>query len=104
MSYPAVMIDKVMSTTDVAFRQNEMNLFAVANAAGGSAGAAVSTAVTFTTPLPTANYLVTATPNQDGVCYVTSKLTTGFTLVINPRLAANTLAAGTIDVRLCYPL
>jgi hypothetical protein len=29
---------------------------------------------------------------------VTSKTLTGFSVVLNPRLAANTLAAGTFDV------
>ncbi len=69
----------------------------VANAVGGGAGAAVTTAVTFSEQLP-ANYAVFVTPNQDATAYVTSKTSTGFNVVLEPRLAANTLAAGTFDV------
>lgn len=69
---------------------------AVANAAGGSAGASVTTAVAFS-ELP-ANYSVHVTPNQDATAYVTGKTNSGFNVVLTPRLAANTLAAGTFDV------
>ena len=70
-----------------------------ANGAGGGAGAAVTTAITGLN-LP-ANYLVIVTPNQDAVPYVptdSTKTQNGFHVVLNPRLAANTLAAGTFDV------
>ena len=69
----------------------------VANAAGASAGAAVTTAVTFAGGLP-ATYSVVATPNQDATSYVTAKTQAGFSVVLSPRLAASTLAAGTFDV------
>ncbi len=74
--------------------------FAVANAAGGSAGAAVSTAVTFpaTANIP-ANYFVDVEVSQDCTYYITSKTQAGFTVVMTPRLAANTLASGTFNVR-----
>lgn len=69
----------------------------VANLAGGSAGTAVTTAVVFAEELP-ANYAVYVTPNQDATAYVSGKTSSGFNVVITPRLAASTLAAGTFDV------
>lgn len=71
--------------------------FAVANAAGGSAGAAVTTAITGL-ELP-ANYMVDVEPGQDATWYIASKTQSGFSVVMNPRLAANTLAAGSFNVR-----
>lgn len=68
----------------------------VSNAAGSGAGATVTVAVTGLT-LP-AEYSVHVSPNQDATWFVTNKSTTGFTVNLNPRLAANTLAAGTIDL------
>jgi len=68
----------------------------VANLAGGSAGASVTTAVVMA-GLP-ASYSVAITPDQDAVAYVTTKTQNGFNVVLNPRLAANTLAAGAFDV------
>lgn len=68
----------------------------VATAAGGSAGAAVVTAITGL-QLP-ANYAVQVTPSQDAVAFVSSKTNAGFNVTLNPRLAANTLAAGTVDI------
>ncbi|RKR46303.1 hypothetical protein [Paraburkholderia sp. BL17N1] len=68
----------------------------LANVAGGSAGAAVTVAVTGL-DLP-AKYTVVVSPNQDATWYVSAKTNTGFTVNLNPRLAANTLAAGTIDI------
>ncbi len=73
----------------------------VANAVGSGAGAAVTVAIAFpaTANLP-ANYGVFIDPGQDAVWYVSqsSKTATGFTVTLNPRLAANTLAAGAIDI------
>lgn len=74
----------------------------VATVAGSGAGASVTTAVAFSS-LPvnssgTGTYGVIATPNQDAVAYVTNKATGGFSLVLNPRLASATLAAGTVDL------
>ena len=69
----------------------------VATVAGASAGAAVVTAVTFQEAIK-GPYSVEATANQDAVCFVTNKTPNGFTLTINPRLAANQLAAGTVDL------
>ncbi|MCG5072269.1 hypothetical protein [Paraburkholderia tagetis] len=68
----------------------------VATAAGGSAGAAVVTAIAGL-QLP-ASYAVQVTPNQDATAFVSGKTNTGFNVTLNPRLAANTLAAGTVDI------
>ena len=69
----------------------------VANAVGGGAGQAVTVAVTGLKNLP-AKYGVMVSPGQDATWFVSSKTSTGFTVTLNPRLAANTLAAGTIDL------
>lgn len=70
--------------------------FGVANAAGGSAGAAVTVVVTGLSGLP-ANYGVVVNPGQDATWFIDTKTSTGFTIHLLPRLAANTLSAGTID-------
>jgi hypothetical protein len=73
----------------------------VANAAGGSAGAAVTTTVTLpaSANLP-ANYAVLVNPGQDATAFVpsNSKTSNSFNVTLTPRLAANTLAAGAFDV------
>lgn len=68
----------------------------VANVIGSAAGASVTTAVALK-DLP-AKYSVIVTPSQDAVAYVSAKTTSGFNVVLSPRLAANTLAVGTFDV------
>lgn len=68
---------------------------AVANAAGGSAGAAVTIVVTGL-QLPAA-YSVLVTPSQDSTWWISGKTRAGFTINLAPRLAASTLAASTID-------
>lgn len=80
--------------------QNDRVIFATgqkANSAGGGAGQSVSVSVSGLT-LP-ANYQVLVNPNQDATAYVaqSSKSATGFTITLNPRLAANTLASGSVD-------
>ncbi len=69
----------------------------VANVVGGAAGAAVTVVVTDLKNLP-ANYTVMVNPGQDATWFVSAKTSTGFTVTLNPRLAANTLAAGTVDI------
>lgn len=69
----------------------------VANLIGGGAGAAVVTAVAFSEPLPAA-YQVIVSVGQDATAFVSAKTATGFNVTLEPRLAANTLAAGTFDV------
>jgi hypothetical protein len=70
----------------------------VANAAGGSAGAAVVTAVAFPTNSLPPSYAVVVNPGQDATWWVDGKTQSGFNVHMLPRLAANTLAAGTFDV------
>lgn len=71
----------------------------VTNAVGGAAGASVTTTVTLpaSANLPT-NYSVLVNPGQDATWYVNAKTANSFNVVLTPRLAANTLAAGTFDV------
>lgn len=71
----------------------------VTNLIGGGAGQTVTTTVTFPHPLP-ASYQVMVSPKQDCAWYVNNRTTFGFDVVLNPRLAANTLAAGTFDLLL----
>lgn len=70
----------------------------VANVVGAGAGDAVTAAVVFAGPMPDANYVVLFDAGQDVVCYASAKTTLGFTANINPRLAANTVAAGTLNI------
>jgi hypothetical protein len=72
------------------------NLPNQATSAGSAAGASVTTVFTGL-KLPS-SYTVQVTPNQDATSYVTGKTQTGFSVVTSPRLAANTLVAGTIDL------
>jgi hypothetical protein len=73
----------------------------VANAAGGSAGTAVTTALTFVDEygvgvLP-AEYAVVVTPSQACFATVTNKTTSGFNVVLAPTGSGITLAGGTFD-------
>lgn len=73
----------------------------IANVVGGGAGLAVTTTVTLpaSANLP-ANYAVLVNPGQDATWFVpsASKTFDSFNVTLTPRLAANTLAAGTFDV------
>lgn len=69
----------------------------VATAAGAAAGDAVVTAIAFADALP-AEYAVLVNPGQDATWFVSGKTANGFNVTLNPRLAANQLAAGAIDV------
>lgn len=68
----------------------------VANAAGGAAGSAVTVVVSGLKNLPPA-YGVIVQPGQDATWFISGKTSTGFTINLLPRLAANTLASGTVD-------
>jgi len=73
----------------------------IANAAGGSAGATVTTPVTFPYPGLLANYIVTVTPSQACFATVTGKTSSGFNVVLTPASPGGvnaTLSAGTFDV------
>jgi hypothetical protein len=72
-------------------------ILGVANLIGGGAGQVVTTAVTFAEPLPP-NYQVIVTASQDATAWVSGKTALGFNVNLEPRLAANTLAAGTFDL------
>jgi hypothetical protein len=67
----------------------------VANLIGGGAGQSVITAVTF--PELPANYQVIVTCGQDATAFVSGKTALGFNVTLEPRVAGNTLAAGTFD-------
>lgn len=84
--------------TDVAKNDRAVigGLSDVANAVGGSAGAAVTTAVAIK-GLPS-KYRVHVTPNQACFVSVTNKTNTGFNVVLTPTSGTATLAAGTFDV------
>lgn len=68
-----------------------------ATPAGSGAGAAVTLNVTGLSNLP-AHYGVVVNPQQDATWLVSGKSPSGFTVTLNPRLAANTLAAGAVDI------
>jgi hypothetical protein len=73
----------------------------VANAAGGAAGDAVTTAITFEDQygngtLP-AEYAVAVTPNQPCFASTSNKSKSGFSVTLTP-LAGATLAEGTFDL------
>jgi hypothetical protein len=99
-------IDKrILSTLDgstAAFTDREILgvQFGLSNPAGASAGASVSVVVTFAEPLPGLGYGVWLGMHQDATAFITNQTLDGFTVVLNPRLASETLAAGTFDVML----
>lgn len=73
----------------------------VPNAAGGSAGASVSTPVSFTDQygngLLPAVYTVHVMPNQTCFATIAGRSATGFNVVLTPTSGSVTLAAGTFD-------
>ena len=77
----------------------------IANSAGGGAGQSVTVAVAVPVAagLPSnGNYIVDVETSQDCTAFVSSKTATGFNVTLTPRLAANTLSAGTINVQICW--
>jgi hypothetical protein len=75
--------------------------FGIANATGGGAGQAVTTAVQFVdrygTGLLPAQYVVSVTASQSAFATVTNKSSNGFNVVLTPPSGV-TLAAGTFDL------
>lgn len=67
-----------------------------AHAIGSGAGVAQTIVVTGLN-LP-AVYGVQAVPSQDATVWITARTQAGFTVNIAPRLAATTLAVGTVDI------
>lgn len=63
--------------------------------ASAGAGVASTVAVAWTEPVPT-TYCAVMSPVEDCTYYLTSKTTLGFTLNVLPRLAASSLAGGTV--------
>lgn len=107
MSYDTTTVDTVLSVANKIenrFRKCMLNINDIENPAGGSAGALVDVTVEFDEPLPSyvTSYNVQVTPNQDATVFVTSKEVTGFTITLRPRLATDTLAAGTLDVLITW--
>ena len=72
-------------------------MFLPAQAYGAGAGAGASVSIPVAAKALPSKYAVHVSPDQDATWYVT-KTATGFTIVLSPRLAANTLAAGAVDV------
>lgn len=66
---------------------------------GASAGVASTVAVTWGEPVPTP-YTVLVSPVEDSTYFITSKTATSCILNVAPRLAASTLAGGTVEVLL----
>lgn len=83
-------------------RVTQFTLFGVANLIGGGAGAAVVTAVAVPGGILPANgnYFVDVETSQDCTAFVSGKTANGFNVTLEPRLAANTLAAGTFNVNI----
>lgn len=68
---------------------------AVYPAAATSASSTI--AVSWTEPVPTP-YAVIMSPIEDSTYFITSKTTVGFTLNVNARLSASTLAGGSVEL------
>ena len=56
-------------------------------------------AVTWSEPVATP-YTVILSPIEDCTYFITNKTTVGFTLNVSPRLAANALAGGSVEILL----
>lgn len=80
-------------------RQRNWPQFGVANGAGG-AGATVQVAVVVPdSPLPAnGNYFVDYDLPADYTVFTTNKTASGFTVNLQPRLAANSVAAGVFNL------
>lgn len=62
-----------------------------------TAGATSTIAVTWGEPIPTP-YMAIMSPIEDCTYFVSARTTVGFTLNVLPRLAANTLAGGSVEI------
>lgn len=73
--------------------------FGTVTATYASAGAGLTSTVvvTWTEPIP-GPYCAVMSPVEDCTWYMTSKTSTGFTLNVWPRLLANALAGGTVEI------
>lgn len=81
------------------FANQDRVILATATVANSSGGAGATVSVTgfqsLFTNLP-ASYAVLFDCGQDVVAFATSKTSTGFTVSVNPRLAANSVASGNV--------
>jgi len=69
----------------------------IPNVAGGSAGASVTTAVSFTVPI-NLGYAVRVDAGQSAFGFASGKTSTGFNVTLVPVPSTATLAAGTFNV------
>lgn len=92
------------ANTGTSFRQNKGYYHNLANAAGGSAGVAVTTVLTFSEPLPSIDYGVHITASQACFTSWTSKTVSGVSIVLTPKDGSTTLASGTFDVEIDWNL
>lgn len=84
---------------------SQWSAFALANVAGGSAGASVTTAVVVPAAagLPSnGNYFVDVELSVNATYAITAKTATGFNVVMTPVLSTATLGAGTFNVNVTY--
>jgi hypothetical protein len=84
-------------------RLSIINLYAQANGAGG-AGATVTVPVSLPAGVLPASgsYFVDYDMPADYTVFTTAKTAVGFTVNIQPRLAANSVAAGTFNVQITF--
>lgn len=84
------------------FRQNFARYAGIANAAGGSAGAAVTTTLEFSDELPDTDYIALVIASQACCASFANKAVGSVDIVLTPKNAADTLSAGTFDVLLLW--
>jgi hypothetical protein len=70
---------------------------ATATYAAAGAGVASTVAVSWTEPMPTP-YCAIVSPVEDCTWFLSNRTALGFTLNVSPRLAANSLAGGTVKI------
>lgn len=99
MSYDIHTIAVAKGTKPSALDRVRMGWGTNANLAGSGAGVAVTTTVTPGGTVQPGS-VVTVDPRQDATWYTTNYTATTFDVVMTPRLAANTLAAGTFAFHL----
>lgn len=95
--YHTVSLGKGSSALSKKDRVGLAVLIQSAYGAGGGAGAAVTLAVTGLS-LPAKYAVLIGDLGQDATAFISARTQVGFTLNIRPRLAANTLAAGAVDL------
>lgn len=100
MGIPFHSIDAVDGFNEFAFVDRaEVGINLAVSYPSGAAGVTVTqtVAIPASANMPT-NYFVSVELGFDGTWFITSKSATGFTLNVSPRLAANSVAAGTANI------